>query len=160
ALTTWQRVLLVALLSTAAIVYALPVGRRPIGVADEARQALLAEDTLRHGLRLPARGRDEPDLQKPPLFFWSVDSAPGPAGHVPDRNGSIPSVVAALATLLGVFFLGRQLSGAHTGFLALAVLATSPGFFLRSHEVRPDMMLTAWLTWALGFFLLGLRSLP
>src|SRR5262249_57868969 len=56
--------------------------------------------------------------------------------------------------------LGRQLSGAHTGFLALAVLATSPGFFLRSHEVRPDMMLTAWLTWALGFFLLGLRSLP
>src|SRR5262249_44665190 len=70
------------------------------------------------------------------------------------------SVVAALATLLGVFFIGRQLSGAHTGFLALAVLATSPGFFLRSHEVRPDMMLTAWLTWALGFFLLGLRSLP
>src|SRR5262249_54941497 len=62
--------------------------------------------------------------------------------------------------LLGVFFLGRQLSGAHTGFLALAVLATSPGFFLRSHEVRPDMMLTAWLTWALVFLLLGLRSLP
>src|SRR5262245_23192349 len=160
ALTTWQRVLLVALLSTAAIVYALPVGRRPIGVADEARQALLAEDTLRHGLRLPARVRDEPDLQKPPLFFWSVASAAVPAGHVSDRNASIPSVVAALATLLGVFFLGRQLSGAHTGFLALAVLATSPGFFLRSHEVRPDMMLTAWLTWALGFFLLGLRSLP
>jgi len=159
-LTTRQRVLLVVLLSTAAIVYALPVGRRPIGVADEARQALLAEDTLRHGLRLPARVRDEPDLQKPPLFFWSVALVAAPAGHVSDRNASIPSVVAALATLLGVFFLGRLLSGAHTGFLALVVLATSPGFFLRSHEVRPDMMLTAWLTWALGFFLLGLRSLP
>ena len=159
-LTTRQRVVLVALLSTAAIVYALPVGRRPIGVADEARQALLAEDTLRHGLRLPARVRDEPDLQKPPLFFWSVALVAAPAGHVSDRNASSPSVVAALATLLGVFFLGRLLSGAHTGFLALVVLATSPGFFLRSHEVRPDMMLTAWLTWALGFFLLGLRSLP
>jgi 4-amino-4-deoxy-L-arabinose transferase-like glycosyltransferase len=159
-LTTRQRLLLVALLSTAAIVYALPVGRRPIGVADEARQALLAEDTLRHGLRLPARVRDAPELDKPPLFFWSVALAAVPAGYVSDRNASIPSIVAALATLLGVFLLGRQLSGAHTGFLALAVLATSPGFFLRSHEVRPDMMLTAWLTWALAFFLLGLRSLP
>src|SRR5262245_65702151 len=108
----------------------MPLGRRPITISDEARQALLAEDTLRHGLRLPARVRDEPDLQKPPLFFWSVASAAVPAGHVSDRNASIPSVVAALATLLGVFFLGRQLSGAHTGLLAPAVLATRPGLLL------------------------------
>jgi 4-amino-4-deoxy-L-arabinose transferase-like glycosyltransferase len=159
-LTTRQRVLLVALLSAAAIVYAMPVGRRPIGIADEARQALLAEDTLRHGLRLPAQVRDEPYLHKPPLFFWSVALAAVPAGHVSDRNASIPSLVAALAALLGVFFLGRQLSGAHTGFLAFAVLATSPGFFLRSHQVLPDMMLTAWLTWALVFLVWGLQSLP
>ena len=159
-LTTRQRVLLVALLSAAAVVYSMPLGRRPITISDEARQALLAEDTLRHGLRLPARVRDEPYLHKPPLFFWSVALAAVPAGHVSDRNASIPSVVAALAALLGVFFLGRQLSGAHTGFLALAVLATSPGFFLRSHQVLPDMMLTAWLTWALVFFLRALQSLP
>src|SRR5262249_61231124 len=98
ALTTWQRVLLVALLSTAAIVYALPVGRRPIGVADEARQALLAEDTLRHGLRLPARVRDEPALPKPPLFFWSVALVAAPAGHASYRNASIPSVAATRAS--------------------------------------------------------------
>jgi len=159
-LTTRQRVLLVALLGAAAIICAMPVGRRPIGIADEARQALLAEDTLRHGLRLPARVRDEPELHKPPLFFWSVALAAVPAGHVSDRNASIPSVVSALAVLLGVFVLGRQLSGAHTGFLALAVLATSPGFFRLSHQVIPDMMLTAWLTWALVFFLRGLQSLP
>ena len=159
-LTTRQRVLLVALLSAAAIVYAMPVGRRPIGISDEARQALLAEDTLRHGLRLPARVRNEPYLHKPPLFFWSVALAALPSGHVSDRNASTPSLVAALAALLGVFVLGRRLSGAHTGFLALAVLATSPGFFLGSHQVLPDMMLTAWLTWALVFLLHGLQSLP
>jgi hypothetical protein len=43
-----------ALLCTAAMVYAMPVGRRPIGLQDEARVMLLAEDTLRHGFRLPA----------------------------------------------------------------------------------------------------------
>src|SRR5262245_17094558 len=160
-LTTRQRVLLVALLGAAAVVYAAPTFRgRPIAISDEARQALLAEDTLRHGFRLPARVRNEPYLHKPPLFFWSVALAARPAGHVSERNASIPSVVAALATLLGVFVLGRQLSGVHTGFVALAVLATSPGFFVRSHQVLPDMMLTAWLTWTLFFLLRGLTSRP
>ena len=160
-LTTRQRVLLVALLSAAAVVYAAPAFRgRPIAISDEARQALLAEDTLRHGSRLPARVRDEPYLNKPPLFFWSVALAALPAGHVSDRNASIPSVVAAVASLLGVFALGRQLSGVHTGFVALAVLATSPGFFVCSHQVLPDMMLTAWLTWTLFFLLRGLASRP
>lgn len=159
-LATRQRVLLMALLCTAATVYALPVGRRPIGLQDEARVVLLAEDTLRHGFRLPARVRDLPYLNKPPLFFWSVALAALPAGHTSDRNAPIPSIVAALATLLGVFVIGRQLSGVHTGFMALAVLGTSPGFFLHSHQVLPDMMFAAWLTWALAFLLRGLASLP
>jgi 4-amino-4-deoxy-L-arabinose transferase-like glycosyltransferase len=159
-LTTRQRVLLMALLCTAAMVYAMPVGRRPIGLQDEARVMLLAEDTLRHGFRLPARVREVPYLNKPPLFFWSVALAALPAGRTSDRNGPIPSIIAAVAALLGVFAIGRQLSGIRTGFMALAVLATSPGFFQHSHQVLPDMMFAAWLTWALFFFLRQLESLP
>jgi len=150
----------VALLSAAAIVYALPVGPRPIWSQDEARVVLLAEDTLRHGFRLPARVREAPYLNKPPLFFWSVALAALPAGRASDREAPIPSVVAALATLIGVFAIGRRLSGTHTGFIALAVLATSPGFFLHSQQVLPDMMFAAWLTWALYFLLCGLGTLP
>jgi 4-amino-4-deoxy-L-arabinose transferase-like glycosyltransferase len=159
-LTTRQRALLVALLCAAAIVYAMPIGARPIWNQDEARVILLAEDTLRHGLRLPARVRDAPYLNKPPLFFWSVALAAWPAGRASDREAPIPSVVAALATLLGVFAIGRRLSGSHTGFIALVVLATTPGFFLHSHQVLPDMMFAAWLTWALYFLLGGLGALP
>ncbi len=159
-LTTRQRALLVVLLSAAAIVYAMPIGPRPIWNQDEARVVLLAEDTLRHGLRLPARVRDAPYLNKPPLFFWSVALAALPAGRASDRDAPIPSVVAAVATLLGVFAIGRRLSGIHTGFVALAVLATAPGFFLHSHQVLPDMMFAAWLTWVLYFLLCGLGTLP
>ena len=57
---------------------------------------LLAEDTLRHGFRLPARVREVPYLNKPPLFFWSVALAALPAGRASDRNAPIPSIVAAL----------------------------------------------------------------
>ena len=159
-LTTRQRALLVALLSAAAIVYAMPIGPRPIWNQDEARVILLAEDTLRHGPRLPARVRDAPYLNKPPLFFWSVALAALPAGRASDRDAPIPSVVAAVATLLGVFAIGRRLSGVYTGFVALAVLGTAPGFFLHSHQVLPDMMFAAWLTWALYFLLCGLAVLP
>jgi 4-amino-4-deoxy-L-arabinose transferase-like glycosyltransferase len=159
-LTARQRALLLALLGAAAIVYAMPIGARPLWNQDEARVVLLAEDTLRHGLRLPARVRDAPYLNKPPLFFWSVALAAMPAGRASDREGPIPSVAAAVATLLGVFAIGRHLSGTHTGFIALAVLATSPGFFSHSHQVLPDMMFTGWLTWALYFLLCGLGTLP
>jgi 4-amino-4-deoxy-L-arabinose transferase-like glycosyltransferase len=150
----------VALLSAAAIVYAMPIGTRPLWNQDEARVVLLAEDTLRHGPRLPARVRDAPYLNKPPLFFWTVALGAWATGRVSDREAPIPSIAAALATLLGVFAIGRRLSGAHTGFIALVVLATSPGFFFLAHEVLPDMMFTAWLTWALYFLLCGLSALP
>ena len=156
-LTARQRALLVALLSAASIVYAMPIGTRPLWNQDEARVVLLAEDTLRHGPRLPARVRDAPYLNKPPLFFWTVALGAWPTGRVSDREAPIPSIAAALATLLGVFAIGRRLSGAHTGFIALVVLATSPGFFFLSHEVLPDMMFTAWLTWALYFLLRALE---
>jgi 4-amino-4-deoxy-L-arabinose transferase-like glycosyltransferase len=157
-LTAPQRVLLLALLGAAAFVYTLPIGARLICSQDEARAALLAQDALRHGLRLPARVRDEPYLNKPPLFFWSVGLAAWPTGRVSHRVASIPSIASALAALLGVFAIGRRLSGTHAGLVALAVLATSPGFFVLSHSVLPDMMFAAWLTWALYFFLRALAA--
>src|SRR6185436_16158939 len=138
-----QRVLLIGLLIAAAIVYGLPLGARNLWNQDEARMALLAEDSLSSGFRLPVRVRDQPYLNKPPLFFWSIALASLPAGHVSAATASLPSVVSALAALGGVFALGRHLSGTSTGILAIAILGTSPGFFLHSHAVLPDMMLTA-----------------
>src|SRR6185503_1990668 len=36
---------------------------------------------------------------------------------------------------------------------AAAVLATMPFYFFMAHQVLTDMMLTAWLVWALYFYL-------
>ena len=147
-----------ALLLVATVVYAIPLGERALWNQDEARVALLARDTLRYGVHLPVKVRGEAYLNKPPLFFWSVALVSWPVGHVSERTAPIPSVVAALAALGGAFALGRLLSGPLTGLVALVVLATSPGFFLHSHQALPDMALTAWLTWALYFLLAALRD--
>ena len=155
-----QIALLVALLAVAALIYWIPAGDRALWNQDEARQGLLAEDTLRHGLRLPARVRGEAYLNKPPLFFWSVALVSWPEGRISDLTSPLPSVLSALATLLGTFAIGRMLGGPLTGFVAVAVLGTTPGFFLHSHQVLPDMMLTAWTIWMLYFLLAALGGEP
>ena len=53
------RLALIALLALALVIYAIPLGERSLWNQDEARQALLARNTLRHGLRLPVKVRDE-----------------------------------------------------------------------------------------------------
>ena len=93
-LTARQRALLVAVLSAVSIMYTMPIGTRPLWNQDEARVLLLAEDTLRHGLRLPARVRDAPYLNKPPLFFWTVALGAWPTGRVSDREAPIPSITS------------------------------------------------------------------
>ncbi len=157
--TRRQWACLAGLLAVAALAYTLPLQSRPLWNQDEARVALLAGDTLQRGPRLPARVREEPYLNKPPLYFWSVALVSWPGGHVTERTAPIPSVIAALVALVGVFAAGRLLTGPSTGLVAVAVLATSPGFFLHSHQVLPDMALTAVLTWTLYVLLRALRAL-
>jgi 4-amino-4-deoxy-L-arabinose transferase-like glycosyltransferase len=149
---------LIALLALALVIYSIPLGERSLWNQDEARQALLARDTLRHGLRLPVKIRDEAYLNKPPLFFWSVALVSWPAGRVSQHTAAIPSLVAALAALAGTFAIARLLSGPLAGLVALAMVGTSPGFYLHSHALLPDMALTAWLAWVLYFLLAALRD--
>ena len=152
------RLALVALLALALVVYAIPLGERSLWNQDEARQALLARATLRHGVRLPVKVRDEAYLNKPPLYFWSVALVSWPSGHVSQHTAAIPSVVAALAALAGTFAIARLLSGPVAGLVAVALVGTSPGFYLHSHALLPDMALTAWLTWVLYFLLAAVRD--
>ena len=82
--TPRQWACLLGLLALAALAYALPLRDRPLWNQDEARVVLLAGDTLQRGPRLPARVREEPYLNKPPLYFWSVALVSWPGGHVSD----------------------------------------------------------------------------
>jgi len=100
--------------------------------------------------------RDEVYLNKPPLYFWVVAVFALPFGAATDATAPIASVLSALMGLLGVFAIGRRLWDDDTGLAAAVVLATSPFYFFMAHQVLTDMMLTAWMTWALYFYLASL----
>ena len=142
-----------ALLLASAVVFVLPVGRRPLYNQDEVRYAMLAREVAENGRWFLPRVRDQVYLNKPPLFFWTVALVSLPAGRVSDVTAPLVSVVSALAGILGVFAIGRRLWGFRAGFAAAAVLAATPFYFFMAHQVLTDMMLTAWLVWALYFYL-------
>ena len=149
-----------ALLLVAAVAFVLPVGRRPLYNQDEVRYAMLASDVVEHGRWFLPRVRDEVYLNKPPLFFWTVALISLPSGRVSDVSAPLASVAAAIMGVLGVFAIGRRLWGFATGFAAAAVLATMPFYFFMAHQVLTDMMLTAWLVWALYFYLRAVPPAP
>ncbi len=151
--TARRRLALATLLVAAAAVFCLPVGRRPLHSQDEARFALLAQEVLEGGQWALVRVRDVVYLNKPPLFFRSIALVSWPFRRVSEATAAVPSVLSALVTLVAVFAIGRRLWGWSVGMVAALVLATTPFFFVMAHEVVADMMLTAWLTWALYFFL-------
>jgi 4-amino-4-deoxy-L-arabinose transferase-like glycosyltransferase len=141
------------------VVFALPVGRRPLANQDEARFGLLAREAVEHHHWLLPRVRGVIYLNKPPLFFWSVAVLAKPFGVVNDATAPLASVLAALAALLAVVALGYRLWDWSVGLVAALVLATAPFFYFMSHQVFSDMMMTAWLAWAL-YFLVTARQAP
>lgn len=152
------RLKLVAVLALALMVFAVPAGRRPFWSSDEARFAVLAQDILDHGRWLVPELRGDLYLNKPQLFFWSIALVSLPAGRVTELTAAIPSVISALATLGAVVAIGRLLWGWDVGLLAALVLGSTPAFFPFSHAVLADVMMTAWMTWALYFFLRAART--
>lgn len=135
------------------MVYVLPVGRRPLVNQDEARFALLAREAVEFHHWLLPRVRGVIYLNKPPLFFWTVAVLAKPFGVVNETTAPLASVLAALAALLAVIAIGRRLWDGRVGLAAALVLATAPFFYFMSHQVLSDMMMTAWLAWALYFLL-------
>lgn len=141
------------------MVFALPLGRRPLAHQDEARFALLAREAVESHQWLLPRVRGVIYLNKPPLYFWTVALLAKPFGVVNEATAPLASLLAALAALLAVIALGRRLWDENVGLAAALVLATAPFFYFMSHQVFSDMMLTAWLAWAL-YFLLTARLAP
>ncbi len=144
---------LLAVLVLAALIFALPAGRRPFWSSDEARFALLAQDILENGRWLVPHLRGDLYLNKPQLYFWSIALVSLPAGRVTELTAALPSIVSALGTVAAVAAIGRLLWGPSIGLLAALVLVATPPFFAFSHAVLSDVMMTAFMTWALYFLL-------
>jgi len=98
-------------------------------------------------------------LNKPPLTYWLIAAAETGFG-VNEFSARLPSALAALAIVALVAALGSVVFDTETGVLAGFILMATGGFFVESHEVRPDLLLTAGIVGSLFAWMQLLRAAP
>ncbi|MCA9288263.1 MAG: glycosyltransferase family 39 protein, partial [Phycisphaerales bacterium] len=104
--------------------------------------------------------QDRPRLNKPPLIYWLQSaSAAALTGGDPSRDAiwmyRVPSLLAALATVLVTWRLGLSMFDPRAAFLAGVMLALCPLFVWEARQARADHVLVActtaamWAMWLL-----------
>jgi 4-amino-4-deoxy-L-arabinose transferase-like glycosyltransferase len=130
------------------------LAERDLWSSHEARAGQNAASILRSGeWGRPTLFDGQPELQKPPLYYWLVAlAAKAQGGSVDAFAVRLPAAVSALATVLAAcIFLGmrgRWVAGA----VAALVLATTVHYTWMARVGRIDMVLTLAVGLALGCF--------
>lgn len=102
------------------------------------------------GLTIPrVQGRDR--LNKPPLIYWlQAASAAVFTGGEPRRDAiwmyRVPSLVAAVLTVLATWRMGVSMFDPRAAWLGAALLAVSPVFVWEAHQARADHVVVACTT--------------
>jgi len=152
----WRDLLLLATLVL--VVYVPGIGSRDVWNPDEPRYAVVAREMLDTGT---AEAFMVPHLngklytQKPPLLFWSMAAASVPFGEVSEITARVPSLLAALAAILGVFRLGLLFFGRRAAWLSALIFGTVSKIIWQGHVGQIDMLLTALVTWSVFYWAKG-----
>ena len=116
---------------------------------DEPRVAAIGAEMLRSGDLIVPTLSGVPFLEKPPLYWWIMCACYRAFG-ISDGVARLPSVLAAIATLLIVYFMARRLADERAGLMAVLALSTLNGFHAHVHRAMVDPLLAAAVT--LGYW--------
>src|SRR6202167_5040519 len=144
----------VAALLAAVLWFAL-LAQRPLFDPDEGRYAEIPREMmLSGGDWVIPHLNGIVYLEKPPLQYWLTALAFRAFGEN-EFAARLCTGLAGYLSLAAVFFLGRTLWGFDAGVRAALFSAASTLFVLLGHQLTLDMLLSFWLTAALGCFLMA-----
>jgi 4-amino-4-deoxy-L-arabinose transferase-like glycosyltransferase len=93
-------------------------------------------------------------LEKAPLMYWAVAMSYKIFG-VGEWQTRLPLAFAILGLAWAAFVFGRRYFGRETGFYAALILITSPGIYVYTRFLIPDVVVAMWLTLGLYLFLIA-----
>ena len=111
-----------------------------------------AREMIADGKWLVPHINGELNTHKPPVFFWLIALFSLPAGAVTSLSARLPSMLAALGSLLLTLRLGRRTSGTQTAVLAGAMLVTTHMFWDKARSAQIDALLSFLILVALSAF--------
>jgi len=130
------------------------LGKLPLIDPDEGRYAEIPREMLERGDLITPTLNYVKYFEKPPLLYWA-NAASMKIFGLNEFAARLPSALCGIFTILTTYLIARNLYDRRTALLSTAILATSAGFVLQSRIILTDMMLTLWLTAALGTFLVA-----
>ena len=127
----------------------LGLGRSGRLTYHEAFVAQAARELIQSGTWLVPSIDHRPWLEKPPLPFWLVKVAALISGQLDEAVARVPSVLAALALILGISHHGARRFSPKVGLLAGLIQATTLWTITRGRLAEADILLAALVTWTL-----------
>jgi 4-amino-4-deoxy-L-arabinose transferase-like glycosyltransferase len=143
----------VAVIACTVLWFALLAGR-PLFDPDEGRYAEIPREMLSGGDWVIPHLNALVYLEKPPLQYWLTALAFRGFGQN-EFAARLCTGLAGFLSLATVFFIGRKLWGIDAGVRALLFTSASTLFVLLGHQLTLDMLLSFFLTAALGCFLMA-----
>lgn len=115
---------------------------------DESRFAQASRQMHESGDWVVPRVQDKPRLNKPPLIYWCQSASAAVFGDDPGQyaNGNIwvfrvPSLLAAIGSVLFTWLIGRRMLDPRAAWLGAAMLAVCPMVVWDAHQARADQLL-------------------
>jgi 4-amino-4-deoxy-L-arabinose transferase-like glycosyltransferase len=93
-------------------------------------------------------------LAKAPLMYWMVAVSYKLFG-ISEWQTRLPLALCVLGLAWSVYIFGRRFFGTEAGFYAALITVTSPGFFVFTRFLIPEVMVATLLTLGLYFFLVA-----
>lgn len=147
---------IIALVALAGGAFLAGASRQELWSSREGRVAACAQAMVETGEWIVPVLGDESRLEKPPLAYWLAAGAGlvVSGGQVTELAAKLPSVLAALGTVLLVFSLARRaFDSRRAAFFSALVLATSWLFWVEAHTASADMIMVFFITLAaFGFW--------
>jgi 4-amino-4-deoxy-L-arabinose transferase-like glycosyltransferase len=151
-----NRLVVLSLVLDALVVLCGQVGRDLVTM-DDLREAEIAREMASEGDFLVPRLAGLPFVEKPPGFQILLVAAFRAVGYPSVFAARLVSAFFALATLAGVFLLGRRAWGPGAGALGAGFLALAPLFARTAHVILLDNALAATFCFALYFLFLAVN---
>jgi 4-amino-4-deoxy-L-arabinose transferase-like glycosyltransferase len=136
----------------AAVIFLWFLGAHDLWAPDEPFFGEGAREMVADGQWLVTHVNGVVNSHKPPLFFWLIAIFSLPLGAVSEFTARLPSVLAALGTLVLVMRMGRRWFGPKTAALAGVILATSYMFWDKARWSQIDALLCFLIWVALAAF--------
>ncbi len=152
----WKEMLLLVLLSCAVLLPSLST--TSLWDPDEGRYAVCARTAIEEGHWIIPYYNGHPRVVKPPLMVWLVAASSLALNHgeVTEWTARLPSVVAAVLTVLTTFLLAYLVGlESHMALLAGIVLLTTHLFCKQGRFAITDMVLLFFLTASFLCFVLA-----